>query len=155
MSSLLVPTSHKAVALAEELVSTLSKRLPDFTVEFDHDVVDLHPVLRLYKTALGAVTGEAGCLIKVRPVEWPLARDVLGLTATMFVPLTLQAVFEADADDSWDWRLALLGELIFKGSKLEVYECEAGEFPEIDDIERANLKATFHGHIQYPMMADQ
>ena len=156
MSSHQVPTNHKAVALAEELVSTLSKRLPNFTIELDHDANDLHPTLRIYDTAAGAVTTAAGCVIKVRPVEWPLARDVLGLTSTIFVPLAIQVCFEEDAADAWSWRLPLIGELVFKGSKLEVYECDAGEFPAVEDIDdKSNLKATFHGHIQYPMMADQ
>jgi hypothetical protein len=38
---------------------------------------------------------------------------------------------------------------------LEVYECDAGDFPEVADIIADNLEATYHGHPQYPMMSDQ
>lgn len=150
---LLVPTSHKAVALAEEIVSLLRQRFADFTVEWEHDT-DQHPVIRFYDTA--PVSDAAGALIKVRPVEWPLARDVLGLTATIFVPITIQVVVEEDsAGMAWGWLVTLLGDLIFKGTKLELYQRDHGAFPEIADIDPDNLEVTYHGHPQYPMMADQ
>ncbi len=154
------PTSKKAISLAEEIKSILRIRLPTETISEGFDT-DFAPWFRIGS----ADEGEDGILIKVRPIEWPLARDVLGLESTIFTPHVIQCAVEEDGGGlafttgNLSFYLTILGELLYRGTKVEIFaaEAEQGAKPglaAIDD-DKENLIASYEADVQYPMMASQ
>src|SRR6266566_10098549 len=89
-------TTRKALAMADELVSELKQRQTALAVALTYDT-DGSPLIRL-GTGVASTTGapNAGALIKVQPISWPLAKDVLGLSAEMFHPHVVKVNVEAN-----------------------------------------------------------
>lgn len=149
-------TTAKALALAAELGDELHKRLPALTYTTSTDT-DGSPLIKF-----GAATaGAAGFLIKVRPVDWPLAQNVLGTAATIYTPHTCQIVTEANpsagagADiNTPAITLAMLAATTKRGTKVEWYNSANGNSVDPSDITSGNLVATWDD-LYFPMMASQ
>lgn len=151
--------TKKAHVIAADIAAELKLRLASLTITESVDT-DQSP---LVKVGTGA-SGAKGCLIKVVPQDWPLAKDILGLTANVFAPHKIQLVFEANfagttdnvADNnSWVEKLAILGVVVLKGTRVEIYESPYGATVGAEDIVAGNLKATFDGSLQYGMLSNQ
>lgn len=147
----------KARALAAELASELKLRLPSLAISEDNDSDSL-PLIKIGD----GTAGSKSALIKVAPQDWPLAKDILGLTANVFTPHTIKLVVEgnktsgAGADVlTWAERLPILGAIVARGCRVEVYETANGNAPDATDITAANLKATFDASAVHGMIANQ
>jgi len=146
--------SKKAQALASAIASELAIRLkPAGLAVVEDTAADLMPLVKVGPQTAGSKSA----LIKVLPQDWPLAKDILGLAATIFGPHKIQVVLEsnpsagAGADiHAMDTLLPILAVCALKGARLEVYQSAAGNSVGVEDIVSGNLKATFdnlHGMI--------
>lgn len=149
-------TTQKAFDLARDIAAELTLRLPTMIVtSLTHS--DGHPYITVTEDASPA-SGEGVVIIKVRPMDWPLAKDVLGNTAQVFVPTVIQVCTEknyAGATDNVPDNLTLsgytseqvllpvLGTVLSKGCVTEWYVTNYGTVPAIAEITSANLKATY------------
>lgn len=151
--------TKKAHELAAEIASELKLRLPALAVAEAIDS-DEAPLVKV-----GAGTaGSASALIKIIPQDWPLAKDILGLTATIFTPHKIQLVLEANhagttdnvADILTDAQLLpILGVIVLRGCRVELYRSANGNAVGPEDIVAGNLKATFDPHPVFGMIANQ
>lgn len=145
--------SKKAVATAEELVSEFGTRQKALPVSMTFDA-DLNPLVRIGTGTVGA----AGALIKVMPIAWN-AKDILGLPATVYNPHVIKVAFEAQSGgtdpNTWATKLLVLGALLARGMRLEVYESANGDSPDADDFITSQLKATFDASAIYPLHSSQ
>jgi hypothetical protein len=147
----------KAHSIAKDIASNLKLRQSGLAVTESIDSDQL-PLVRIGT----GVAGTAGALIKVVPQDWPLAKDILGLTALQFGPHKIQVVVEANpsggagADiNTWAQKLPILGEVLLRGCRVEIYESANTNAPGPEDIVAGNLKATFDPHPQFGMIANQ
>lgn len=151
-------TSAKALALAQSLADSLKKRLTlAVTLSFD---ADQNPLVRVGSGAAGA----DGALIKVSPISWPLAKDVLGLDSPVYTPHVIKVCFEAakaitgpaiSDPVSWKTKLAVLGEVAARGTRLEVFESDADSAPASADMVAAKLRAAHEASPEYGMVQSQ
>jgi hypothetical protein len=149
-------TTQKAVDLARDIAAELTLRLSAMTVtSLTH--TDGHPYITVTEDATPA-SGEGVVIIKVRPMAWPLATDVLGNAAQVYSPTVIQVCTEknyAGATDnvvdnltlsgstSEQVLLPVLGTCLAKGCIFEWYVTDYGTVPAIAEITSANLKASF------------
>jgi hypothetical protein len=146
----------KAIALANDLASSLKQRQAlAVAVSFDTDN------LPLVKVGTG-VAGAAGALIKLVPQDWALAKDILGLTANVYAPTKAQVLFESNPSAgagadlmTWAQLLPIIGEVLARGCRTEVYTVANGVAPVAAGIIAGNLRATFDPSVQYGMIANQ
>jgi len=141
-------STAKADIIANVLKEEIALRLPLLTIALAYDS-DSAPYLRVGS----ASPGDAGALIKVMPVAWPLAKDVLGnASALVYGPHVIQFGTEANfagttdnvADTNTTHQLMqLLGPCIASGCKVEWYESAYGDTPDLADLVASNLKSTF------------
>jgi hypothetical protein len=111
-------TTSKAIAFRDDLASELKIRLAALAQAKTGDA-DL---------TIGAGTaGSDSAFIRITPVA-SLWKDIVGLPQTVFTPHVAQVVFEANpaggagADvGTWATRLAIIGCLVARGIKVEVY----------------------------------
>jgi len=105
-----------------------------------------------------------GCLIKVRPQVWPLAKDILGNAATIFSPTIIQIGIEANAEagdadeddvNTLAFLLLLIGECVSRGTRVEIYQSATGTAPVVGTLVAANLVATWDGSLQFGQIANQ
>lgn len=150
-------TTKKALAMADEIVSELKQRQTALTVTLSFDS-DQNPLVKLGT----GTAGQKNALIKVMPIDWPLAKDVLGLAEVVFTPHKVLVAFEANnaagagADvNDWATLLVALGVALSRGARLEVYESANGDSPDADDLIAGNLKASFEPSMQYGMLSGQ
>lgn len=152
-------TSAKAIALARSIASELRLRQSALAVAESFDS-DGSPLVKLGTGSIGA----AGGLIKVRPQDWPLAKDILGLTASIYSPHVIQLVTEANYEGATDnvldintpaVLLLLLGEALSKGCRVEWYQSANGNAPDASDITSGNLKASWDPSFEHGMIANQ
>lgn len=150
-------TTAKAHDLAAELASILEQRLSlDVVASNDSDE---NPVLTIGDNG----AGDPGAVIKLKPQDWPLAKDILGLTANIFTPHVIMVCLEAnqagavaEADiNGWDILLPILGEVVLKGCRVEIYESANATPPAVAEMVEANLKATFDPSLYHGMIANQ
>jgi hypothetical protein len=153
-----VATTYKALAIANELVSELRQRT-SLTVALSFDT-DSSPLI----TVGAGVVGGQNALIKVLPISWANAKDVLGNTAIQYGPQKVQVAFEANyagATDSvedavtWSTKLLILGAAFARGTRVELYESANGVVPVAGTLVAGNLKASFEPSAQYPMVSSQ
>lgn len=148
-------TTAKALAWREEIAAELRLRLSAIaqTKAFASDQA---PTLLL---GTGLTTTDS-VFIKIAPVT-SLQVDVLGLAQTVFTPHVIQMVIEANYEGAtdtvldvgtWATRLAVIGVLVSKGVKVELYVMANGSTLSASGITSGNLKATFENHVQYPGM---
>ncbi len=108
---------------------------------------------------IGAGTaGSDSAFVRVRPVP-TIAVDVLGLAQQSFTPHVAQVVFEANptagagADvGTWATRMTVLGALIERGIRVELYLSANTAAVSAAGITGAPT-ATFNSHSQYGQMA--
>ncbi|NDD54170.1 hypothetical protein EBZ39_09885 [bacterium] len=151
-------TSAKALALAQSLADSLKRRLTlAVTLSFD---ADQNPLIRVGT----GVAGTDGGLIKVSPIDWPLAKDVLGLDSPVYTPHVIKVCFEAakaiagpaiSNPVTWKTRLALLAEAAVRGTRLEVFESDADSAPASSDMVAGKLRAAQEASPEYGMVQSQ
>lgn len=132
----------KATALLREIKAALAFRttLSIGEVEFN---ADGNPELRVGAAAANA----AGALMRIEPQDWPEAEDILGNAATTYVPLVAKIGFEANEEgataqgdiNTLATITPLLGELIWRGLKVEVYVTAEDDNPDSADLDDASL----------------
>jgi hypothetical protein len=149
-------TSYKAQALASELADKIRSR--GFGGSLLVDAADLNPYVSIGDGTIGG----ANALLKVKPVDWPLAKDVLGLDQAVFAPHVIQFVTEADPTAGAGANpltrgqvLGILGQAMAMGCVVEWYESANGDSPDLDDITPAKLKGTFHPDHYHPLVSAQ
>lgn len=148
--------SAKSRAIANSLAGAFKLRLSLAVAEsFD---TDQNPLIKLGSGSIGA----AGALIKVKPQDWPEAKDILGLAANIYSPDIIQIVMEsnpaggAGADiNSMAVLLPILAQCAIYGCKMEVYLSANGNAPDASDIVSGNLAASFQPSAEHGMIANQ
>lgn len=148
-------TTYKAQALAKELADRIKARLNGALTLAQGFDTDQNPYI-----SIGAgVAGQPNAIIKVMPVDWPLAQDVLGLTASQYTPHKIAFVTETVATNgsylTAPQQILLLGQILLMGSKVEWYKSSNGDSPDLDDITAAKLIASFEPDLYYPMISSQ
>lgn len=150
-------TTKKAQVFAADLAQELALRLPALTLTESLDT-DGNPLVQLG----AAASASPGFLLKVMPLDWPLAKDILGLTAQIFTPHKIQVLVEANfagttdnvADvNTWAVLLPVLGAVILKGTRVEMYQRANGTAITSADFTSGNLKSTFDGSLVYGMLS--
>lgn len=153
-------TTQKALSMANDIVSELSQRQSALAVSLSFDT-DGSPLIQV-----GAGTaGSAGGIIKVQPISWPNALDVLGLTAQIFHPhvikLGLEANYAGTNDNIADINTAaqltlLMGIVLTRGTRVEVYQSTNGTAPSATTLaDSTKLVASWEPNAQYPMVSSQ
>lgn len=151
-------TTAKAIAMAQELKDELKLRTGlAVALKFD---ADQNPLIQIGT----GVAGAKGALVKIMPLDWPLAKDILGLSSPVYTPHKIQVAFEAmtivvnntGADtvtdpNTWAEKLAILAALSARGCKIELFESAAGDSPDADDLIDGNLKASYQASLKYPL----
>lgn len=150
-------TTQKALNLIEDLAAKLAMRLPSLAQVKGFDS-DQNPTLLVG----AAAAGSAGALIKVKPQDWPLAKDVLGLTATIFTPHVIQVCFEANnaagaaADvNSLAQIASIVMEVALRGTRVEIFSETNGAAVGVADLVDAKKVLTFDPLIEAGMIANQ
>lgn len=149
-----MPGTAKTLAFRDELASELAVRLS-----------------ALAKTKSFGATGESDLMVGAGTAGTDsvfvrfctvgtIQKDVLGLAQTVFTPHIAQIVIEgnntggAGADvGTWATRLAVLGAVIAKGTRVELYQTANTTAPSASGITVGNLQAAFEIHPQYALMA--
>lgn len=147
-------TSAKALSLANDLADELKKRTT-LTVAQSFDT-DGSPLIQVGTGSIGA----AGGLLKVRPQDWPLAKDVLGLSANIYTPHVIQLVTEANASagagadiNTPAQLMVLMAPALLRGCRFEWYNSANGNAPDATDITSGNLKASFES-LYHPLTSN-
>ena len=155
-------TTQKAMEIAMNLRDELAMRTGLATVlsfeALSADVSDgstLHPVI-LVGTDVGTT---AGCRVAVKPIEWPLAKDVLGLQSAVYTPHEILVGFEAPAAGpveatSLALKLQIIGAIVQQGCRVKIFESPTTDFFDTADFTTAQYKGTFED-IKYPMVKSQ
>lgn len=137
-------TTYKAGAIAHELADRLKVRTLGNSqgVSESVDSNDSNPTI-----TIGTLASTNRCaLLKVKPVDWPLVKDVLGLAQNVYTPHVIQILIEAaplggltTAD-----KLDLLAQVASMGTIVEIYETASGGFVSGDLGTASKLKETYH-----------
>jgi hypothetical protein len=153
--------TKKAFALADSLAQELTLRLAPLSVAVVVDTdTDLLPLVKVGPQTAGSQSA----LIKIVPQDFPLAKDILGLQATIFTPHKAQIVLEANqagtADNiadfvSWPVKLPVLAAVVGLNTRVELYESATGNAVGPEDIISGNLKASFDHDPRYGMLSNQ
>jgi hypothetical protein len=158
-------TTKKALVMAEELVSELRQRQTALAVALTYDT-DGSPLVRLGSgVASSTGTPVAGALFKIMPISWPLAKDILGLDATMFHPHVVKVNVEANyastvdtvADNNTPAQMLLyIAAAVTRGARVEMYVSTFGTAPNATDLADATkLTGVWEPNQQYPMLSSQ
>lgn len=142
--------SYKAIALREELAADLGFTLSGLarTKGFD---ASQNPTLQVGTGAIGSQSA----FIRIKQLD-SLNQDILGLSQNVFTPHVIQLVLETSAVANVplmtiDNLTVLMGEVLKRGVRLEVYLSANGNAADVADIVAGNLKQTFNAHVQYPL----
>lgn len=152
-------TSYKAAALSHDLADKLKSRLSGALALVESVDTDGNPLITIGPGG----AGNANALIKTLPVSWPLAKDVLGLSALQYTPHVMQLGTEADptagagADPLSAAQLMLIqGEMMQHGTRIEWYQSAAGTAPTASILgDATKLKASFEPEQFHAMVQDQ
>ncbi len=149
-------TTYKAIALAAEIKDELAKRSSLLITEgFDSAQ---NPTILLGAAAAKA----AGCFIRVK-ADWSdntATVDGLGLTQRVFTPHIVQIAFEANAEaggadendvNTWAVLLAVLGTVLSRGTKVEVWLETAATKPTITTFDTASKKKAEFRDLYFPL----
>lgn len=157
-------TTYKAQAIAHQLADWLKARLngsPAVLVE-GFSAADQNPYILINDGT--PVAGEANFVIKIKPIDWPTAQDILGLAALQYTPHVIQLVTEADttagaAADPFTRAqlLRVLGQIQQMGTRVEWYETAVGTAPTLALLEAgtAVLKDAFDPDFYRPLVSGQ
>lgn len=147
-------TNYKSLALAGELVSELKIRFPGKVVTQSFDS-DGNPTITVNDGSPAA--GEQNFFVKLMPISWPLAKDVFGNAANIYVPDVIQLATEETAASATVTlitaanMLQMLGALITKGCQVQWYTSDNGTAPTAATLVAANLKGTFDPDMYQPL----
>lgn len=148
--------SKKAQALSREIGDKLKKRLSALTFVQSFDT-DSNPVWTIGPDT----TTTQSAIIKIKPTDWTLAKDALGNAANMYANHTVQLVTEKSVigTGAGDYLtlptlLALLGEILSLGCKVEWYQDTNGTAPTLADITAAKLIASYDS-LYNPLISSQ
>lgn len=166
-------TSYKSLAIAAEVADKLTKRLAPAAVAVAQ-LTDKNG-FPLIKVGTGT-DGDPGCLIRVKPIAWELAKDVLGLDSSVYTPHVVQIATESDAGAAvgdlgltgWDVLAPVLAECFKAGTRVECYATAAntGVGNMVTDVQTnaegaqstytsSTLKATVEFDLYQQMLASQ
>jgi hypothetical protein len=149
--------SFKAQELAHNLASELKIRMSALTITESFDT-NGDPVI-----SIGALTaGSESAIIRVKAIDWPLAKDVLGLASTIYTPHVIQLLTEsnptagagADILTAQD-ELTLLGAICKRGTLVEWYKTANTVAITVAGITSGNLKASYDAELYWNMLASQ
>jgi hypothetical protein len=108
------------------------------------------------------VAGSRSAIIRVKAIDWPLAKDVLGLASTIYTPHVIQLLTEsnptagagADILTAQD-ELTLLGTICKRGTLVEWYKTANTVAITVAAIISGNLKASYDAELYWNMLASQ
>jgi hypothetical protein len=151
----------KQVKLADELVDELRKRLSGYIVTTGFDASGW-PTISLTADATPATT-EDNVFIRVRPRDWALQKDVLGLDQTVFVPSVIQLAVEGPSSGVGLGRfvsVAHLWALILtcgkRGTRIEYWSETNGTVPSVTTFNTAaKMLASQEPELDWPLLASQ
>jgi hypothetical protein len=154
--------SFKALEISAELADELIKRLPSLIVTQAFDT-NGDPVITCAADATPA-TGEKVIVIRTKAISWALAKDVLGLTSTVYTPHVIQVCTEknyAGASDNIADILTpveLLPALLTvgkRGCRVEWFETANGTVPSATAIDSGTATAIYEAELYWGMLASQ
>jgi len=150
---------QKALEFAHELADKLKLRFSSKVVTEGFDTDGL-PTITINDGS--AATTEMNIFIKVAMLSWPLAKDILGNSANIYVPLQLQVATEAPAAGSGvgvyltvQNVLDLVGECAFRGIAVQWYQSANGVVPVAGTLIAGNLVASFSPDLYNPITNQQ
>lgn len=152
--------SFKAREIAAELADELKIRMSALALSQTNDA-NGDPVITL---GAGVALGR-NAVIRVKAIEWALAKDSLGLPATIYTPHVIQIASEANyaatSDNVADTLttadlLALLATCSKRGTRVEWWQEATGTPPAVTTFDTASkLKATYEAELYWGMKASQ
>jgi len=151
----------KQVKLADELVDELRKRVSTYIITTGFDA-NGWPTISLTNDATPATT-EDNVYIRVRPRDWNLQKDVLGLDQTVFVPSVIQLAVEAPSSGVGLGRfvgkarlLALLLTCGKRGTRFEYWEETNGSIPAVTTFDTGSkMIASQEPDLDWPLLSSQ
>lgn len=149
-------TTKKAIAIATYLQNELKLRLqkistPLVTADVTFDT-DQNPLIKVGTGLVGA----AGGLIKVEPIVWPLAQNIIGLTEPVYTPHEILYVREAGvAANTDEVVMNIVASLGWRGTRLKIYQSPNGTAPDASQFIDANLKVAIEASLYYGMTNSQ
>lgn len=149
-------TTAKALKMAAELADRL-KVLSGFAalgIVVSSDT-DQNPLITLGSSV---ATGAEAAIVKIEPVSWPLAQDILGNTANQFTPHVVKLLWEASSGGGFTAkdRAQLVATAAKMGCKVELYQSTSGAGVVLADIDNsAKLVAEIEADPYYPMISSQ
>jgi hypothetical protein len=158
-------TTYKAQAISNQLLDWFKARLNGSLVATGaFSSTDQNPYILISDGTPAA--GEANFVVKTMPIAWPLAQDILGLTAIQYTPHVIQLCTEADptagagADPTTRAQLGLvLGQIYQMGTRVEWYETANGTAPTLSALPSeggsATLKMSFDPDFYRPLINGQ
>lgn len=152
--------SYKKIGIKAELVDELAKRLPTMVITESQDS-DGNPMVTVSQDAT-PVAGEKVIVLRVRPITWSLAKDVLGLPSVVHTPHVIDICTEANnaagavADILTPVELlAVLGTVTKRGTRVEWYQSANLTVPSLAQMIAANLKASYEPEIYWGSLSSQ
>jgi hypothetical protein len=150
---------QKAIEFSAQLADILKLRFSGKVVTQTFDTDGL-PLITINDGT--PATTEMNILIKVALLNWPLAKDILGNAANIYVPLVVQIATEAPAAGSGvgvyltvQNVLDLSGEICFRGAGVQWYQSANGVVPVVGTLVAGNLKASFSPDLYNPITNQQ
>jgi hypothetical protein len=156
--------STKAIEMAQDLVDELKIRvkstLPVVTESSDSNG---NPVITLSADATPAA-GEKVVVLRIKPIDWALAKDVLGLASAVHTPHEIEICTEANFAGTTDnvadilTPVELLPVLLtvgVRGTRVKWYQSANATVPATGEMTSGNLKATFESSLYFGMKASQ
>lgn len=151
---------QKALEFAHELADKLKLRFAGKVVTEGYDTDGL-PTITINDGT--PATTEMNIFVKVSLLSWPLAKDVIGLSANIYVPLVVQIVTEAPASGSGvgvylnvQNALDIAGEVVFRGAGVQWWQSANGTIPSATTLGTStNQKASFSPDLYNPITSQQ
>jgi hypothetical protein len=150
--------SAKSQALAHEIADELKKRLSSLTLVEGFDSNGDATI------TLGSGTaGQKNAFIRVKAIDWTLAKNIIGLQAEVFGPSVIQFATEKNYEGATDnvtdilgpaELLPLLGTLLGKSARVEWYRSTNGTAPTVSTITGAPA-ASWENSLYWGMKASQ
>jgi hypothetical protein len=138
-------TTYKSQAIAHELADRLKKRLAFLTSTITlKEGVDSsgNPTISIDDGT--AATTEKNVFIRVQPIDWALATDILGLSANEYAPHVCQVATEAVTTNgtylSPDDLMQLLLTCASMGTKMEWWQETNGTVPTVTTFSTASKR---------------
>lgn len=163
-------TSAKSIEMVRNLQEELNLRLGltgasallSSTLTFEalsaevSDGSTLYPVLLIGDN----VATHATCRIVVKPIEWALSRDVLGLASQVYTPHEILWGIEDVSGGGAEPLTALqkaviMGVLVSRGARVTLFHSATGDSFDVADFVNSNRLGVFEPSVKYPMIQSQ